>query len=140
MASRVKHRYVPANTRADLPKGSKNLAMDAFLMSERVADVTRLVTRHIAAEAAALAGVEAFDTGEYASSFEVEETTPIWAGDPKFPRRTMRVINRDEAAAAVELGNSRVGPGKYILTRVGAPYHTPPPFHPPTKSRLGRAL
>lgn len=123
--ARVTGTYIPAYTRAQLRKGSKNRAMDSFLMSDRVADVTRLVTRHVAAEATTLAGAEAFDTGEYASSFEVEETAPIWAGTPSFPRRTFRVINRTKHAAAVELGNSASGPGKYILTRAGAPFHNP---------------
>ena len=68
---------------------------------------------------------EAFDTGDYSASFDVEEVAPIWAGTPAYPRRTFRVINRDESAAANELGNRSHGPGKYILIRAGALYHSP---------------
>lgn len=126
-------RYVPATTRARLAPESKNRAMDAFLMSDQVADPTRHATRDVAYDATELAGQEAFDTGEYATSFRVEETAPIFAGSPRFPRRTFRVVNDNDAAAAVEYGNVRIDPqgreivipARRILGRAGFRYHTP---------------
>lgn len=129
----VTGRYVPATTRAQLSPESKNLAMDALLMSDQIATPTRRAAKDISFDAAELALAEAYDTGQYASSFRVEESAPIAAGSPAFPRRTYRVVNDDDAAAAVEYGNVRIDPqgrevvmpARRILGRAGFRYHTP---------------
>lgn len=131
-ASRVTHRYVPANTRADLPPGSKHLAMDALLMSDDVADVTRDVSRAIAVAASTLATSVGVDTGAFVDSFYVEETTPILAGEFANPRRTMEVGSTDPGAPHHEFGGRRrvgaghvVDPPRDILGQASRPYSSP---------------
>lgn len=131
--STAKIRYVPATTRAHLMPGSKHRAFDAFMMSEQLARPTRAVARTIAFAASGIAFNEARDTGAYSSAFRVEEAMPIFAGSPAFPRRTFRVVNDDDSAAANEYGNERLDadgdpviyPARRILARAGFPFHTP---------------
>lgn len=112
------HRYVPANTKADLPKGSPYRAMDAFLLSDRVQDAADAAAKDIAAEAAARAGK---DSGELASRYDaVDGGVQSYAGNP---RRTSAVVNDSPHAAADEFGNSRRA-GSHTLREVGARYDT----------------
>lgn len=121
---RVKVRYKPAMHRTDLRKGSKRLAMDAFLMSDQVQDVSSAAARDMArdmrAEAVAAGLVE---TGGYVQGFDSEASEPVWT--TYGPRRAATVYNDDDAAPAVEFGNARVGAGRRIMLRVGNRYHTP---------------
>lgn len=115
-------RYVPAETKKDLPKGSPYKAMDAFLMSDRVQDVAIAAAKDIAGGASAIVAAEASDTGELARSYEVHETSPeVIDGHP---RRTAIIVNNDRAATPIEFGNSRT-PAHRPLQRAGEPYHTP---------------
>ena len=121
---RVKVKYKPAMHRGDLPKGSRHLAMDAFLLSDDVQDVSSAAARDMArdmrAEAVAAGLV---DTGGYVQGFDSEASEPVWSSFG--PRRAAVVFNDDEAAPAVEFGNRRVGAGRRIMLRVGNRYHTP---------------
>lgn len=124
--SRVKVvvRYKPANHQRDLPRGSHHLAMDAFLLSDEVQDVSMAAARDMARDMAIQAVAEgAADTGAYASGFEVEERQPLLAGGNL--RRAAVVRNSTDAAAPMEFGNRRVGEGRRIMLRVGLRYHTP---------------
>lgn len=128
--STVKPVYVAANTRADLPPGSTHLAMDALLMSDQVGDVTKEITHVIAASAIAAAPTAGVDTGDYMSSFHVDEGVPIFAGTPSFPRRTFELSNTSEAAAHIEFGGRRprstiVDEPHHIIFNAGEPFHTP---------------
>lgn len=125
--------YVPANSARDLPRGSKHRAMDAFLLSNQLADAVMDAGEDIAREARAMAIEEGVaETGEYASSFEAKPGRLITVGPP-WPNPRVSVIVSNDAgdpdtgysvAADVEYGTS-TRPGKRILYRAGLKYHTP---------------
>ena len=118
----VVSRYVPANRKQDLPKGSPYKAMDAFLMSDRVQDVAHAAAGDVAEDAGVIVSAEATDTGELARSYEARADAPaIIDGNP---RRTAVVVSNAAHAAAVEFGNSRSA-AVHPLQRAGEPYHTP---------------
>lgn len=115
-------RYVPANRKQDLPKGSRYKAMDAFLMSGRVQDAAHAAAEDIAQEAGVIVSAEATDTGELARSYEARADAPaVIDGNP---RRTAVVVTNVAHAAAVEFGNSR-SKAVHPLQRAGEPFHTP---------------
>lgn len=122
----VKAWYAPANSQRDLPKGTKSKAMDAFLMSDEVADISEQAAKDIADEArqdAASQGIS--ESGEYISSFETERDFVVEVADPHpNPRRGARVGNNSKHAAAVEFGN-RGREGKHILQRAGSKFDSP---------------
>lgn len=115
-------RYVPANTKRDLPKGSPYKAMDAFLMSDRVQDVAQEAAKDVAEDAGVIVSAEATDTGELARSYEARADVPVVIDGN--PRRTSVVVTNVAHAAAVEFGNSR-SRAVHPLQRAGEPYHTP---------------
>lgn len=120
---KVTHRYVPAETKRDLPEGSKNLAMDALLMSDRLQDVAD----HAAFDIVDDARKEALDkglvkTGNYVASFGVRAGAPrIFKGRP---RRVAIAYNDSPHAVDLELGNNGRF-GHHILFRSGLKYHSP---------------
>lgn len=125
-------RYVPSHSQRQMNtararrglKPSKMKAMDDFLMSDEVQDVSDAAAEDIAMEARAEAiegGI--LETGNYSMSFDSERIPPVVAGGN--PRRAAKVFNDDEAAPAVEFGNKKVGDGRWVLTRAGQKYHTP---------------
>lgn len=116
--------YRPANTSRDLPAGSPHKAMDAFLLSSRVQDVSLEAAKDIASAASDIAIAEGRTaTGSYARSFKTEAIEPVLVAGNL--RRAAAVYNDDRAAAPVEFGNRRVGAGRYVLFRAGQLYHTP---------------
>lgn len=131
MTRPVTWRYKPANTKADLRPESKNLAMDAFLLSPRLQRPTTAVAQEIALIAKATALVEASDTTAFANAFVAAPGPPMVVGGN--PRVSARVSNSDPAAAPNEFGNVRIlksgkaveFPAKRILGRSGEPFHTP---------------
>lgn len=118
----VVRRYVPAETKKDLPKGSRFKAMDAFLMSDRVQDVAHRVAEDLADDAATIVSAEATETGELARGYEARADTPVTIDG--HPRRTAVVVNNVAHAAAVEFGNAQ-SRAVHPLQRAGEPYHTP---------------
>lgn len=131
MRMRFRSRYVPANSSAQINaaraarghKPSKFQAMDAFLMSDQIQDVSDAAAKDIAEDASQMAVAEGVvKSGSYASAFETEEADPIVAAGN--PRRTAAVYNDDAAAPSVEYG-SRMSPGDRVLGRAGMKYHTP---------------
>jgi hypothetical protein len=119
-------RYKAANTRADLSEEARALgrgSMTELLLSPQVMKPVFQAAQDIREAAQALALAEAVHTGEYADSFTVEPQAPIIIDGN--PRVAFRVVNDDEAAAPVEFGNVRIGPGKRILGRAGQPWHVP---------------
>lgn len=115
-------RYVPAETKKDLPKGSPYKAMDAFLMSDRVRDVAHAAAKDLADDAATIVSAEATETGALARGYEAREDLPVVIDG--HPRRVAVVVNNDPAAAPVEFGNGRAR-AVHPLQRAGEPYHTP---------------
>ena len=130
----VNQRYVPANHHGDLPRGSKFQAMDAFLLSSRVERVAMEAAVDIATIAVQMALVEAFDTGRYAASIDVQPIVVTMGVLHKNPRAAAAVTAHggrppestdpeSSTAAIVEFGNSRA-PGRRILGRAGAPFNS----------------
>lgn len=132
-SARVRVRYRPANTVADLDKrvratGRKSMA--EFLMDDRVQDVADAAAVEIAAAAKALVDK---DGGELSRSIEPAVQEPqVYDGNP---RRVASVIahggiypnarDPESSIAAVrQFGNSRVE-GDRFLSKAGQPYHTP---------------
>jgi len=120
--------YVPANTRRDLPAGSRFRAMDDFLLSRQLHKPVLEAAEDVASEARALA-IEGgmVDSGDFVSSFDVEAGPVLTVSDPfPNPRVTGRVTNDSDHAAAVEWGNAQTkGQGHRVLGRAGEKFHTP---------------
>lgn len=118
-------RYKPANTSRDLAPEARAVgrkAMDAFLVSPQMQKPTDEAAADVADAARTLAGIIAYDTGSYSESFESGPAAPVEvAGNV---RVSARVTNDDDAAPAVEFGNSKVGPGKRVLLSAAQPWHT----------------
>ena len=120
----LRMRYVPANSRKDLPPDSKHLPMDAFLVSPRVQRVSLAAAEDIADVARRSAEAQGiFRTGVYLSSFRVSIRPPIVADGN--PRAAARVENIAPHAMIVEAGSYHFGRGRWILKRAGAQFHTP---------------
>lgn len=133
MASTVRVRYKPANTRRDLPAGSPYQAFNAFLLSDQVQDVALDAAKDIAGAAVMLYLGEFSDTGETAASVDARADIPVrvagnvracavvTANGGRYPRA------RDpEASKALigEFGNDQFE-GLHILHRAGLPYDNP---------------
>lgn len=133
MATTVRTRYKPANTRRDLPPGSPYQAFNAFLLSEQLQEPTLAAARDIAASAVAKYLSEFADTGETAASVDARPDIPVRvAGNV----RVSAVVTANggrypgakdpEASKALigEFGNAQFE-GKHILHRAGIPYDNP---------------
>jgi len=128
----VEVRYKPANTSFDLRPGTGTEAMDAFLLSPRMARVTFQAAEEIAAGARALALAEAFKTGRYHDSIHaVPGEVIVIAGNPRVSAAVVanggsyRNARNPETsiAAVVEWGNANA-PARHILRRAGEPFDT----------------
>lgn len=124
--------YRPANRQRDLPHGTGTKAMDAFLMSDRIQDVSTSAAKDVETDAKELAAAEGLiESGKYVNAFDVEETVVAVDGDHPNPRRGARVTNDAgdpetgfSEAATIEFGNSKVE-GRRIMRRAGAKYDSP---------------
>jgi hypothetical protein len=123
--------YQPTNTRRDLPRmagAQKRLPMDEFLLSDDLQDVLMAAGADMVDDAQEIAiGEGLVESGGYVSSFEARRGDIVAVNDGEFanPRVSTDVLNTDAAAAAVEFGNKRVGPGHRVLGRVAAKYDNP---------------
>jgi hypothetical protein len=132
-ASRVKVTYRPANYATDLPKGSRFAAMDSFLLSDQVQDVSIAAAKDIASDAVDIIVAEAYETGTLADSVDVAPGRVITVNT--YPRTTAvvtmhggvppRATDPEASTGAIaEFGNSQreaVRP----LGRAGRKYDTP---------------
>lgn len=118
--------YKPANTQRDLPPRTGTKAMDAFLMSDRIQDVSYEASQDVVGEAERLtAALGVVESGEYISGFKVEPDHIVMASDDHpNPRRASRVVNDADHAATVEYG-ARNGEGMRIMRLAGAKYDSP---------------
>lgn len=133
MASIVRTRYKPANTRADLPPGSPYQAFNAFLLSEQMQQPTTEAAQDIAGSAVMIYAREARDTGHTMASVDARPDIPVMvAGNVRVAAVVTanggryRGARDPEASVAliVEYGNSQFE-GKHILHRAGKPYDNP---------------
>lgn len=133
MATTVRVRYKPANTRRDLPPGSPYQAFNAFMLSEQVQKVAVDAAQDIAGVAVMIYLAEAYETGGTAESVDARADTPVRVGGNV---RAAAVVTANggrypgakdpEASKAliVEFGNSQRA-GLHILHRAGIPYDNP---------------
>ena len=123
----VKAWYAPANSRRDLPAKSRMEAMDSFLMSDDLLEVTWGVAADMVSDARQEALAQGLtESGEYVSSFE-RRPGPIVNVESQGhanPRLSVEVGNTSGHAAAVEYGTSKDREAHRVLGKVGARYHT----------------
>lgn len=133
MATTVRVRYKPANTRADLPPGSPYQAFNAFLLSEQVQQVAVDAAQDIAGVAVMLYIQEAYDSGATAGSVEARADLPVRVAGNVRAAAVVTVNGgrypgaRDPEASVgliVEFGNAQFQ-GRHILHRAGLPYDNP---------------
>lgn len=123
--------YQPTNTRRDLPPvpaAQKRQAMDEFLVSDDLQDAIMEAGADMANDAEELAAGEGITgSGRYLSSFESRRGEIVQVDDGQYPnpRVSVDVGNTAVTAAAVEYGNSQVGPGHRILGKIAAQYDNP---------------
>lgn len=129
--ARVRSSYTPANSTPQINAAraargvgpTSRQAMDALLMSPQILKPTLEAAQAIMEIAEGIARVEAYYTGAYSRAFGIASAPPTVAEGG--PRVTVRVVNTNEAAAAIEFGNRTFGPGRRIMQRAGATHHVP---------------
>jgi hypothetical protein len=120
--------YAPANTRRDLPPGSKARgAMDDLLLSKQIQEPIMEAAKDMADDARELAISEGLvESGGYVSSFGHHEGEVVTVNDGSYanPRVSAVVENTDPVSPAIEFGNSRTR-ARRILGRVAAKHTSP---------------